>query len=186
MRNVTTNRPDRSSVVDVCSSLMQVCHACQAELLNPKGITCLIDIDGGNLAAWRCNIIGRLVRALIEEISQAVRPGARGGRVTVALHHKGEVWVLAVADEGVRSFDRSVPVDATAPVLHLARPLKGTCRTRQTPRGAVTAVLFTVKQPARVTADWRSALATPAEAARRLLPMGRSVRSLPRRVLAYH
>ncbi len=186
MRNVTVPRPDRAAAIDVCASLMEICTACETQLLKPKGITCLIDIDSGSLAAWRCNIVGRLVREMIEDVCRNVRTTSRGGRITVALHHKGEVWVLAVADEGLRTFERNLPVDAASGILHLARPLRGTCRTRLTPRGAMTAVLFRVKQIARSGNDVRLAARLQPEAGPELTPLGPGVRCLPRRVVAYH
>lgn len=186
MRNVTLPRPDRAAAVDVCASLMEICTACDTQLLKPKGITCLIDIDSGSLAAWRCNIVGRLVRGMIEDICRNIRTPSPGGRITVALHHKGEVWVLAVADEGLRTFERNLPVEAAPGILHLARPLKGTCRTRLTPRGTMTAILFTVKQLARSGNDMRPAARLQPEAGPGLVPLGPGLRSLPRRVVVYH
>ena len=186
MRSVTLPRPDRASAVDVCAILTDVCHLCEMDLLTPKGITYLIDVDSGPLAAWRCNIIGRLVRAMIENICRAAGTAPKGGRITVALHHKGEVWVLAVADEGLRTFDRNLPADAAPAILQLARPLKGTCRSRLTPRGAMTAVLFSIKQPPRVGNDSRSLARVQPAADQGLVPLGRGARSLPRRVVAYH
>ncbi len=145
-----SERAERTTLVDVCASLMDVCHACQADMLDRRGIVCLIDIDSGMLAGWQCDTLGRMVRSLIEQIFCETPDDARGGGITVALHRKGKVWILAVSDEGVRGPNQRNSVHSNqmsvAPSLaDLARPLRATVRARPTRSGAVTAVMFAVR-----------------------------------------
>lgn len=65
-----------------------------------------------------------------------------GGRITVSLHHTGQIWVLAVTDEGLRNFDDGRMIDRISSVNGLALSLKGSSRTRLASDGATTAVLF--------------------------------------------
>jgi len=186
MRYVTSPRAERTAWVDVCASLLEVCGAVQRDMLDPRGITCLFDVDSGTISAWRCNILGRIVRELVGDICAQAELDHKGGRITVALHHKSHTWVLAVADEGVRTLHRNVPVHATERVMGLARPLKGTCRSRLTPRGAVTALLFTVKQPWCSEDTGRDRVGGSSSAERDAGLIRPTTRSLPRRVPAYH
>jgi hypothetical protein len=96
---------------------------------------------------------------------------------------------LAVADEGIRTFDRNVTVGVAPCVMHLARPLKGSSRCRLTARGALTAILFTATYlSARVggpTRDDDAYSETEPGRAHPHLPMGLHARGLPRRVFAH-
>lgn len=193
MRSITAprlERAERTAWVDVCATIMDVCHTCQIELLDPRGITCLVDVDGGMLTAAQCNALARIVRQLIGEICGEAPDDRRGGQITVALHHKGKCWVLAVADEGVRVFNRKI-ASVVAPSLQtIARSLNGTVRTRLTPQGSVTAVLFTVRKSVHMYQP-RSALHALDHAPEPLehLPNPHRwprLRNLARRAIAYH
>jgi len=135
----------RTERPDVCAHLLVVCGWCQSEFLDTHGITCFFDVDSGAISVEKCDLIGQIVVTLIRQIGCEANIESRGGRITVTLHHTGQVWILAVADQGVRTFDYRTPVGSTAAVQGLARALGGTCRTQLTAHGAITAVLFVAK-----------------------------------------
>ena len=133
------SKPER---VDVCAHLLKICEHCQHDVLDIKGIICLFDVDSGILPAWKCTVLGRIVDTLVYEICEQSRPVPMGGRITVALHHKGGAWILAVKDEGVRAFARNAPQSASTAVQSLTVALNGAYHVRPSGGGGVTAVAF--------------------------------------------
>ena len=133
------SKPER---VDVCAHLLKICEHCQHDVLDVKGITCLFDVDSGILPAWKCTVLGRIVDTLVHEICAQSRPVPMGGRITVALHHRGGAWILAVKDEGVRAFERNAARSASNAVQGLTVALNGAYHVRPAGSGTVTAVAF--------------------------------------------
>jgi hypothetical protein len=127
---------------DVCSYLFQICKRCQAELLDTRGITCQFDVTGGSLPLWQCEILGRAVQTLLSDICKDRPANGRAPSITVALRHRADVWILAVADSGVRVVDPLHHQQSAGLVRSLVRPLNGVWRTRPTASGALTTLLF--------------------------------------------
>ncbi|MHB1204534.1 MAG: histidine kinase [Rhodospirillaceae bacterium] len=131
--------------LDVGAVLGDVCDACQAEVLAALGIRSTLHVDRGELPDWMCELVARVLRALIMEICRGDIQMAVGGRIEVTLHRTGQLWVLGVRDKGIRKFDPAMPASRVSSVQGLAMPLGSSCRTRLMPDGAVTAVLFYAK-----------------------------------------
>ena len=127
---------------DVRAYLFKSCASYQREILDAGAITCFFDVDGGTLPAWRCDILAQILEALFVESCRKSTARARDGRITVSLRHKGQTWIFAVMDEGVREFNHVPTMGQNSLVLSLALMLKGTCRTRLTADGAVTVIVF--------------------------------------------
>jgi len=146
---------------DVCAHLLKVCEYCQHNLLDSRGITCLFDVDSGTLPATQCEAIGDVVKGLMHQICES-KTEAAGGRITVALHHRDDAWMLAVRDQGIRTCERTQPFCQDRHLQNLALPLHGTYHTRAMPDGVLTAVAFLVEPQADGDhlADWDISSAT--------------------------
>lgn len=153
---------------DVCAVLFEVCRSLQKEILDTRGITCFFDVDGGALPLWQCNAIGGILRKLFHKICSRAHDGAGGGRITVALHHTGQVWILGVTDKNIRAFKWEEQLAEDSLVKELAGCLNGTYRTQTTAQGATSAVLFIVRPRWGKDPDRRSLLpaASPYQAYR--------------------
>lgn len=127
---------------DVCSCLFQICKRCQTELLDARGITCQFDVTGGNLPLWQCEILRRVVQTALSDICKDRPAKAPNASITVALRHRADVWILAIADSGVRVVDPIHDQQNAGLVRSLVRPLNGVWRTRPTASGALTTLLF--------------------------------------------
>jgi hypothetical protein len=127
---------------DVCARLFALCLSCQRELLDARGITCLFDVGGGTLANWKLNIVAEIITDLMAEICHAAVVGTRGGRITVSLHQRRNLWILAVVDEGIRASVGGPSPTRRKSLDVLARRLPGIYRIQPTARGGITAVMF--------------------------------------------
>jgi CheY-like chemotaxis protein len=127
---------------DICSYLFQICKRCQTELLDARGITCRFDVTGGNLPVWQCEILGRAVQTVLSDICKDRPANGRNAAITVALRHRADVWILAIADSNVRIVDPVRDHRSAGLARSLVRPLNGVWRTRPTASGALTTLLF--------------------------------------------
>ena len=124
--------------------LLEVCKLVQKELLQSRRITLWFDLNSGSLSAWRCNAIGRIIQALVEDICRNSST-VPGGEIAITLHNSGQIWVLAVTDKGIRTHDHNLLQSQVSPVEELAAILKADCRMQLHLDGATNAVLFIAK-----------------------------------------
>jgi hypothetical protein len=133
---------DHTSRPDVCSYLFKFCRYYQREVFNPRGITCLFDVHSGPMAAWRCDLLGRIMQAIIDDIFLHAHARTKTGQVTVSLKRAGEFWALAIADQEIRSYPRPAQVPPLPCLQGMALQLNGVARARVSRHGGVTGVIF--------------------------------------------
>lgn len=132
--------PERTA--DICSYLYQICKRCQAELLNARGIMGQFDVTGGKLPLWQCEILGRVVQILLSDICKGPPAKSSNATITVALRHRADIWILAVADSGIRAMERPLQQEKFELAQNIVRPLRGIWRSRPMINGALTTFMF--------------------------------------------
>jgi hypothetical protein len=99
-----SSRPSSSDGMekeDACKYLFRLCRQLNDDYLQPRGIVCLFDVEGGWLPGKTCRMVGMIIAALVIDIAENSRPNSKAGTVTISLHRWGTVWACSVSDNGI-------------------------------------------------------------------------------------
>lgn len=129
-------------VLDVCSSMFDVCRHCQESHLDRLGAACMFDVDGGEVPAWMFGVLRTIVEMMVADIAGGVRGRIPGAAVGVTLRRSGEFWALAIAenisgDAGARRAARRLTM-----VRALTDRLDCVCRILPNAWGSTIAIAF--------------------------------------------
>jgi hypothetical protein len=126
--------------IDVCAFLFEHCKEWQRAFLDDAGLTCMFDVDAGDLPRTTCETLASLVRNRMKHLT--ARADGPGGTVTVTLRRRGAIWALAVSDTFVRQTGPRIVRGELAVMRTLAARLGAAYVIQSIDDGTLIAVLF--------------------------------------------
>ncbi len=132
-----------------------LCRALSGAVLEPLGIRCEADIDAGEMAAERCELLGLVIVELVTNAAKHAFRGRDGGLVRIALARNADVWLCTVTDNGA-GMRAGAPGLGSNIIKQLVHALGGFLVTNSAPGKTTVAITCPVEERGVCSADSRA------------------------------
>lgn len=158
--------------IDASLYVLALCRQLQMTVLDPRGIDCMIDVEGvGRLPISACRFLGRVVTALVTTAGASAKLGTSASAVIVSLRRRGTTCLCTVGCRGLGDLCAATS-GSLARISQLAEGLKTRCAVRLMPEGNMVAVMFDAASADRAASEtlWQERADKASHLARRPHP----------------